>query len=242
MSRDAWSTARVPVSHRIPVRWRPGPAAASPLVVLCHGMGETPETFLESWPRVAALPVHLVLPAGPYAFEKRDGDGIRIGHAWYLYDGNPEPFGETIAGSAAWLRETVLHLESRHGWTPSRRALIGYSQGAYLGYVAALNNQDVFHRLIAVAGRLRESFVEEALSRGGGLQALLLHGDRDRAVLPEAQDRSLAALRRAGYAAEAVRLPGGHRPTPEMDRRAADWLREGWRLDGPPVPAPGPAC
>lgn len=230
MAPDPWRTSRFPVVHEVPVRWRPGPSPTAPLVVLCHGMGENPEGFAGAWPQVAALPVHLVLPAGPYAFEKREKDGIAIGHAWYLYDGQPEPFRETLEATATWLLDTLHRLETEHGWTPSRRALIGHSQGAYFGYVAALNHQDVFDRLVAVAGRLRESFVEEALRRGGPLSALLLHGERDRSVLPEALDRSRSALEQAGYAVEAARLPGGHRLSPEADRRAAAWLREGWRL------------
>lgn len=213
---------------RAPVWIRPAADSGAPLVVFCHGMGMEPRSWVQLWPRVLSLPVHVLAPAGPYPFEIRKETGIRIGHAWYLYDGSQETFRETLLRSRDWLRETVLSLEHSEGWRPRHRALLGHSQGAYFGYAAALTSQDVFSHLVAAAGRLKEEFVDTALAAPGRLQILILHGRGDRAVPPRAAETSAQTLRRAGYPVALKRLPGGHRPGPEMDAAAADWLRSAW--------------
>ncbi len=149
---------------------------------------------------------------------------MRIGHAWYLYDGGPERFRTTVERSATWLRGVLETTERERGWKPTRRALIGHSQGAYFGFVAALRNQDLFSHLVAAAGRLKQEFVEDALRDGGALKTLILHGESDQAVSPDAAGQSLEILKEAGYRAELEYLPGGHRLTSATDARAAAWF------------------
>ncbi len=232
---DAFTTLALPFTSEVPCRVRPGPRPDSPLVVLCHGMGEDPARASAGWPEVAALPAHLVVPSGPYPFEIRSGAGIRIGHAWYLYDGGPGRFRETVDRSAAWLAAALEGIERDREWAPSGRALVGHSQGAYFGYLLALRRQDLFDRLVAVAGRLKEEFAAEPLAGPGRLRTLIVHGEADRAVPPDAARRSEAALRRAGYAVELRLLPGGHRLSPDRDAAAARWLAAAWNLPSSPA-------
>lgn len=222
--QTGWLTTQFPIDREVPVRVRPGPDPRSPLIVMCHGMGENPTSWTGSWPRVLALPVHLIVPTAPYPFEIREKGGIRIGHAWYLYDGNEEPFRKTVEASATWLSRLVTDLETREGWEPRGRALIGHSQGAYFGYIAAFNHQRQFSHLVAVAGRLKSEFLAEALEKGGDLSTLILHGEHDRSVRPEAGHRSHEALTTAGFASRLEFFPGGHRLIPQVDERAANWL------------------
>ena len=226
-----WKQVDAPFTHASAIRIRSGPAPDAPLIVLCHGMGDTPEILLPLWPAVVSLPVHLVVPTGPYPFEVRGKDSIRIGGAWYLYDGGPERFQQTLNQSADWLREVLASVEQREGWVPSARALVGYSQGAYFGYVAALSHQDLFTRLVAVAGRLKTEFVSDALENPGSLQTLILHGADDASVSPDAAQQSHQTLIHAGYRAEKVVFPGDHRLTPLIDDKVSDWLTNAWNLD-----------
>jgi predicted esterase len=154
----------------------------------------------------------------------RTGDAIRIGHAWYLYDGGPERFRETVDRSEAWLSECIRRAESVRGWVPPSRVLLGYSQGAYFAYVAALRHPELFSHLVAVAGRLKAEFLPAELARGGSLETLIVHGRHDAAVHPDAALGSRDALRHAGFRAEHLELPGGHAFTPETDAACADWI------------------
>jgi len=229
----SWTETVRPATCEIPVLLRPGPERTSPLLVLCHGMGDDPRTWAARWPRVLDLPVHVVAPAGPYPFEIRKETGIRIGYAWYLYDGEPEPFRSTVTRSAAWVAETVEAAEREHGWRPERRALLGFSQGAYLGFVAALRRQDLFSELIAVGGRMKEDFVADALAAPGPLRVLLLHGRDDEAVSPVSSRTARDVLRGAGYDVALEEIPGRHRVERGADPRVAAWLEEAWGNGSP---------
>jgi len=181
----------------------------------------------------------VVAPAGPYPFEIRKETGIRIGHAWYLYNGEEEPFRSTVSRSAAWVAETVAEMEKERGWRPRRRALLGFSQGAYLGFVAALRRQDLFTELVAVGGRLREDFVEEPLRSPASLRVLVLHGRDDQAVSPQSSRAARDVLLRAGYRVTFEEIPGPHRVEAEADPRVASWLTRVWEenrgVSPPPV-------
>jgi len=147
-----------------------------------------------------------------------------------LYDGSRDLFKESLDRAAAWLRAAVLETEETAGLHPSARALVGHSQGAYFGFVAALGNQDLFSHLAAVAGRLEEEFVAAALAHGGSLETLIVHGREDRAVSAEAAHRSAGALKAAGYPVTVRLLPGGHGIRPDRDETVTAWLRRAWGL------------
>lgn len=230
MDPTGFEITAAPFTQSVPVQVRSGPSPEAPLLVLCHGQGQDPGRARAEWPRTVGLPVHVVVPAGPLPYEIRGEGAIRIGRAWYLYDGGDEPFRGTVEASAAWLEGLVRGLESERGWRPRARALAGFSQGAYFGYVAALARPGLFTALVAASGRLKEEFAGPALARPGGLRTLVLHGEADRAVPVAAAHRSFRALRRAGYQAELAVLPGGHRMRPERDARAAAWLAAEWGL------------
>lgn len=223
---DGWVGMPVPFREEHPAWMHDGPSLHAPLLVLCHGMSQTPEAWLEMAPRILALPAHVLLPAGPYPHEVRSGGAFRIGHAWYLYDGGLDRFRETVDRSEGWLLQGIARAEAERGWNPSRRVLVGYSQGAYFAYVVALHHQDIFSHLIAVAGRLKEEFLIEALERGGALHTLVVHGEADRAVDPGAALRSHRRLLEAGYRADQLLVPGGHAFGPEIDAKVADWIAE----------------
>jgi predicted esterase len=220
-------SAPVPVWSSI----HPTAGPDAPLVVYCHGMSEDPATLPRFWPHLCSLPVHLLAPAGPLPHEIRSREGIRLGHAWYLYDGGTEPFKSTLTRSGDWLAEQVTLFEENAGLRPRARALVGYSQGAYFSSVTALHHQNLFGHLIAVAGgRLRADFVDRALAEGGPLRILLLHGRDDKRVSPDLARDAAEQFTGAGYASELQLLERGHGLHPDRDVAAAAWLTGEWAL------------
>jgi len=229
---EPWRDSAFPFTAPVPCRVRTGPAPDAPLVVLCHGMGEDPGRCLADWPALAVLPVHMIVPGGPLPHEIRSGGEIRIGRAWYLYDGGQDLFRTTLTRSAAWLHGLIQRVEATQGWEPRDRALVGFSQGAYFGGVVALEHQDLFGRLVSVSGRIKLEFAE--VPAAGRLRTLVAHGIDDRAVPLDAARSSVEGLRALGYEAELLLFPGGHRMTPDRDLRISEWLSGEWNLDDRP--------
>lgn len=224
----SWFDRTSPFSAPVPLRVRPASRRDAPLLVLCHGMGEDPVEAERRWESVLALDIHVVIPGGPFPFERRTESGIRIGRAWYLYDGSDPLFRETATAARNWLCDTVEAVERDLEWTPCERGLAGYSQGAYFGAYTALTRQDLFSRLIVVAGRIKESFVQDSLTHPGSFHTLILHGADDQQVLPDAATRSRTFLEHAGYPVTLQLLPRGHRLHPDRDAAAAAWLATAW--------------
>jgi predicted esterase len=220
-----WQERRFPFTGESPLYWRNGAGPSAPLIVLCHGMGVDPVRFADFWPRLLEPPHHVVIPAGPFPHEVRGGPGLRIGHAWYLYDGGAERFRASARQSATWLLESLASLETERGWSPSRRILVGHSQGAYFGFLLALWSEGFITDLAAVAGRLKEEFVSEVPRPAPLRRALVVHGREDPAVAVSGAIRSAEALREMGVTVELALTDGGHGITQETDRRVAAWSR-----------------
>lgn len=206
----------------------PWPDRHAPLLVYCHGMSGGPESFSRFWPQVNALPCHVIAPAGPYPHEVRSQNSITIGHAWYLYDGGPGLFAKTTRKSVEWLSSLIQKVEEDSSLVPRYRGLLGYSQGAYFSYAAALNRQDLFSHLVVASGNLKQDLVKSALNTPGSLRSLILHGSGDRTTPVRFARESKDVLMLAGYPVDLQILTGGHRLRPDRDQAAEAWLKQQW--------------
>ena len=189
----------------------PPPTGGWPLVVALHGMGMSGRMLalilndlLE--PRAAYL-----FPDGVYPYEIRKAERIRIGYAWYLYDGTEPLFRRTLEATEAHLLRLMDRVASEAPIDPARIFLLGYSQGAYTGYFVALRNHARFAGLVAIAGRMKEEFVAEHLAAAAThLPVLMLHGESDPAVLFERARATHDTLARHGFQVELKSFPKGH--------------------------------
>ena len=115
---------------------------------------------------------------------------------------------------------------ARCGLGDDRLALVGFSQGTMMALHTGLRRARAPAGILGYSGlhvvpdpRLAppESFVRPPV--------LLVHGDADEVVPPEALDRSLASLRGLGIAVEGHRRPGlGHGIDPAGLQLGADFL------------------
>jgi len=125
--------------------------------------------------------------------------------------------------------EVVADVATRTGADATRASVVGFSNGAMLGYRIACERPGLLAGLVAVGGaRL------VACDQGGRVAVLHLHGDSDRAVPLEGTTRPGFTDRPLPSAEESVApLPGarlevlddtGHRFTPAAEQRARTWL------------------
>lgn len=207
--------ASLGTSVRIP-REEPG----APLVIALHGRGMTERAF-ERWlrPGIGGARLTWWLPRGILPYETEASR--RIGYAWYVFDGDQEALRVSMDEACAHLvRLTAIAVRYLR---PSRIALLGFSQGAYLASYLALSRPDLYGALVCCAGRPKAEFVAD-LQRAAGLRILVQTGSRDASVPPDVVARGVAPLRVAGLDVTERSYDCDHRLTPEMAADAAAFL------------------
>lgn len=218
------SRFEVDTSYRLLVPPGPGPAGGRPVVVCLHGMGMNAEQFRLILNDLTIPPAVWIFPDGVYPYEIRREGRITIGHAWYLYDGNEEPFRTTMTRSADYLFQLIDEIAEQVTIDRSRVFLLGYSQGAYTGFHAALTNLDRVAGLVAVHGRMKAEFVAEELRGDRKIPVLILAGEKDKAITVERARESYDTLKRNGFPVEFRTFPVGHMMRAAEVDAIREWL------------------
>jgi phospholipase/carboxylesterase len=197
-----------------------------PLVVALHGMGMNADEFAGFLEPLHELPTLLFVPEGVYPYEIHTGEGIDIGRAWYLYTGDDEEFVDSMRASGRHLLTLIDRVESEHSVDPSRRVLLGFSQGGYFAGYMGVRAAARFKGLVVMGARVKDEVLTRELKRAEDLSVFLLHGRKDRAVPFEFAERSRKALEDAGLDVKLKAYESGHYVTPEQVRDVKRWLRK----------------
>lgn len=190
---------------------REGPrsgAAPRQLVVLLHGLGANGQDLIALAPVLGQiLPDALfVAPDAPSPC-----DMAPFGFQWFsLQVRTPESL-YVGAEDARPLLDRFLDAElARHGLSDEQLVLIGFSQGTMMALHTALRRPRPCACVIGYSGLLvgEERLSAEVVSRP---PVLLVHGDSDEVVSPQALPVAVEALRGAGVEVAADLRPGlGH--------------------------------
>lgn len=202
-------------------------SAEAPLVLALHGWGMDEDFFALLLQTLFPRPVRVLIPRAPFPAASAAGS-TRSGGSWYSYDGDQEKFRAELLRVESELVQLVQETEAAHGWRPSHRFVIGFSQGGYCGSWVALRRPDLFHGMAIVGARVKTEFLEREMkaAAASGFRALLLHGERDRSVTPEAAERGRAALTDAGVDARVLTFDAGHSLGRAQARAIGEWLDE----------------
>ncbi len=214
------------------VRYLLDPAPVSgdsppPLLIALHGQGMSGESFRRVLRHLPATPHSRLFPDGPYVFERREADGIRAGHGWYIYLGDQVAFREELERSEAHILELLDRVEAEHGPVDrARSVLLGFSQGGYLAGFVGARHPERFGGVVISSARLKHKFLADELTRVELPRFLILHSPDDPATpfarAEESRDRLLAA----GADVTLVPHPGGHRLPATALEALARWLEE----------------
>lgn len=219
----------VPCTHA--VRWLLRPAAAPPasgrppLLVCLHGQGQSGARQAR-W-MAEAVPPHFAaaFPDGPWPFEvRRPGRPVRVGHAWYQFDGDRAALAARLAFVDGWLWRGIDAAARELGADGQRVFLAGFSQGAYFGHVSAIRHRERVRGWIGQAGGFRSEYLGGPLPDLGGRAVLLQHGTADETLPPQDAERVAGLLRGAGATVEIALHEAGHVITGAMARQARAWL------------------
>jgi predicted esterase len=166
-----------------------------------------------------------LFPRGPYPLEVR-GREMRLGYAWYMYDGDQARLRasmELTSGHLLALMDSVwnsFHLDL------SRAAVLGFSQGGYMAGVLGALNFRRFKAACSIAGRLKHEFMAEVAPQAcKRVKLAQVHGGRDESVKPDAARGAVEECVKLGFTAEYFEDPeAGHQVSPKMAAWVGDWL------------------
>jgi phospholipase/carboxylesterase len=216
--RMAWVSGSSSFARQVPFELWKG-AAGRPLIVALHGMGESEDVMVRRMEPLAERGFSLLVPRAPFPTEIRRGERIRIGHAWYQYDGDENRFVASMNVAAEYLFPLVDLAAAGGASHPPRASgvvVVGFSQGAYLGYYMALRFPERFSGVCGIGGRAKEEVLTEHLAAARHVRVLHLHGANDPAVSADACRESIEALAAAGLDATFRTMDAGHTVTPDM--------------------------
>jgi phospholipase/carboxylesterase len=209
-------------------RLAPRSGAARQLVVFLHGYGADGNDLIElgrAWqnllPQAAFVSPHAPEPCGQ----------APIGRQWFALtfrDPNERWVG---VNKAAPLLQRFLDAElARHKLPPSALALVGFSQGTMMALHVGLRRATAPAAIVGYSGLLveppddvsPEAFAAEITSRP---PVLLVHGDGDDLIPPQALFQATQGLAALGISAEWHLSPGlGHGIDAEGLRHGGEFL------------------
>ena len=198
-------------------------AEARTLVVALHGVGGTAAEFAKLRKKFAEPEFIFAVPEAPYPLALKRG----IGYSWRA-DVPPElesVMRESYAASSRYIIELVEGLRGRYN--VGDVYLLGFSQGAWLAYGAAIRNPAVFTGLICCSGSFRNAELTAAeLDAGAGLRVFISQGEGDGDVAYAEATAAYEALETFGYDVTFRGFDGGHEVPPEVLREVEAWMGE----------------
>jgi phospholipase/carboxylesterase len=176
-----------------------------PLLIVLHGLGDSPERFLELFESLD-VPVRIIAPRAP--------DPFSSGTSWFPID-DPQRAPAGILKRAQLLVELTDYLARTRGLR-GRPVVTGFSQGGILSFALAAYHAASFQAAVPIAGSLLDSLPRYQPAQKG-FRVTAFHGRDDRRIPYDGAERTVARLRAVGTEATLTGLAGvGHAIPPVM--------------------------
>ncbi len=200
---DAWPRRSTHEGVEVIELFPNGADETSPLVVAIHGMGDTPDNWIDGW-RTFPARVQIVLPR---AFTPHGG-----GFSWFTFrDGMTDAeFGAAVGAAEARLWAGIAKLAG------ARRLIVtGFSQGAFLSFAFASRHPDKVAYAFPVSGSCPGPLLPAAGVRAAPVIAF--HGTTDGTVAFKWGRAAVDGFKERGSEASLREYPGvGHTITAPM--------------------------
>jgi phospholipase/carboxylesterase len=193
------------------------------LVVLLHGLGADGSDLIGLAPYWAPLmpEAEFVSPDAPFPC-----DMAPFGRQWFsLQDRSPASILAGVRAAAPMLDAFIDEQLDARGLDESKLALVGFSQGTMMSLFVGLRRAQALAGIVGYSGALigADSLAQEIRSHP---PVLLIHGDADEIVPPQALPMAVKGLDSAGVPVEMLVCHGlGHGINEEGLRRGGEFLQ-----------------
>ncbi|MGE4561961.1 MAG: phospholipase, partial [Rhodospirillales bacterium] len=169
------------------------------LVILCHGVGSDGQDLIDlaRYYQKVLPDAKFISPDAPFAY-----DMAPSGYQWFsLQDMSPGAHLTGTQQAAPILDDFIDAQLAENGLTESELALVGFSQGTMMCLYVGLRRELQIVGIIGYSGTLvgEELLAAEIKSKP---PVLLVHGDADEVVSPQALPVTVAGLENAGVAVQ----------------------------------------
>ncbi|MDD4309904.1 MAG: hypothetical protein PHO32_05945 [Candidatus Cloacimonetes bacterium] len=166
--------------------------------------------------------VTFVTPEAPYPFV----DGEDAAFSWGPFvPMDSEVFNQAFLKLDDYITDLRDFLHSKY--KIEQTWLMGFSQGAYNGYILALKNPDDFDGLIACGGGLvTDVLTPKDYKKAKDMKIIISHGTSDKVVAYEEASKAYTILDKAGF--KNLRLDqfeGAHTVSPNAFKLFLDWIK-----------------
>jgi phospholipase/carboxylesterase len=202
------------------------PSRSFPLVLLLHGRGSSMDEVTDLRERFALPNVIIAQPQAPFAVQESRG-----GYEYWPSSMQNE-FGDTLLhgirrDAGQWVSDVINDVTSEVRVDTDHVYLIGFSQGAAVACITAIEHVKTVSGIVMVGGYLPETYQDstafEKLSEAN-IEVMIAHGHRDEIVEPSSAKQLQASMENAGVGVTIKLYPAGHEFTDEMIVDVAEWL------------------
>jgi predicted esterase len=177
------------------------------LLIGMHGFGGAANNFGYLWTQLKDENVIYVVPEAPYAFPENE-------KAMFSWTPFVERESKTSLTAFGWVNEYIPGLVKtlEKQYRIKQTWLLGFSQGAYLGYLLTINNPKVFDGLVACGGGLYTDVLNSKdYKKAKNLRVIISHGSQDNVVPYSESETAYNFLQQKGLKVQLDTFEGGHK-------------------------------
>lgn len=195
--------AQSPLQYVEYVTQQADPNAALPLLIVMHGLGDSPGAILGLF-RELSPPTRIIAPRAP--------DPWGEGSSWYPV---PQRTPQIIRARAELVARLIAHVRARRP-TRGQAVVTGFSQGGVLSFALAAAHPLEIAGVVPIAGTLPPG-MPLPQPPGTPLPVRAFHGRDDARIRFADAERTVSSFRDAGYDATLAGFEGvGHGVSGEM--------------------------